>query len=525
MANEASSRNGWGAILALAALGFAVRAASIFLAPNIANADEIFQNMEQGYRALTGRGFVPWEYFYGIRSWIFPGLIAGIIKLCWTLGLGSVGAFQTIRLLMAATAIPTIVCASLWGRRSNLPGAGILCGGLAAFWPDLVFWSTHPLNEVLATAFLVPGIFLAEPAPGRPMSRSRILLCAFLLAWAAVLRVQLAPAAGLAWLWAIWPDWRRRSIPAAAGGLVPVVIAGAVDWATWGEPLRSLWLNALVNSSYGVAAIFGTSPWFAYFAKIDLMWGGATAFVALAAAVAIPRARLIAAAAAAILLAHMLIGHKEYRFIYPAIPLVMTLAGIGTERLLQAIMAGFRPGRRLRDITPIACVVWATTIASLYLAREYTDLFRRHAGLVQASFAVARDKDVCGVAIWGINWVNWSGEFSLGHQVPVYFPMSSVEFADRAPGFNTIIYRKGEPLAGADWTVESCRPLDSALPTLLSHPEPDFQVCVARRAGSCRAEPPLYPPLFVPEGLKNRADRWLERPLPESVVWGAPFGK
>ena len=510
-------------ILALAALGFAVRAVSVFLAPNIANADEIFQNMEQGYRLLTGRGFVPWEYFYGVRSWIFPGLIAGVIKLCWWLGLGSIGAFRAIRLLMAAAAVPTIICAGLWGRRSNLPGAAILCGGLVAFWPDLVFWSTHPLNEVLATALLVPGIFLAESASGKTMGRGRVFAAAFLLGWAAMLRIQVAPAAGLAWLWAIWPDWRRRVVPAVAGGVIPVAIAAAVDWATWGLPLQSLWLNAIVNASYGVAAIFGTSPWFAYFAKLDLMWGGATAFVALAAALAIPRARLVTVAVAAIFLAHMLIAHKEYRFIYPAIPLILTLVGIGTERILRAIVMGFRPGRPLPDITPIGCVVWAATVASLYLGREYTDLFRRHAGLVEASFEVARDSDVCGVALWGINWVLWSGEFSLGHAVPVYYPMSPAEFADRAPGFNTIIYRKGEPLPG-DWTVGSCRPVDTALPSLLSHPEPDFQVCVAHRSGSCEAKSPLYPPLFVPQGLRDRADRWLTRPLPDNVVWGAPFG-
>src|SRR5207249_3338107 len=103
-------------------------------------------------------------------------------------------------------------------------------------------------------------------------------------------RIQLGPAAVLAWTWMIRPpfgglNWRSRWIAAILGGAVPVSIAGAVDWATWGRPLQSLWLNAIANWAYGAADTFGTTPWIAYIAKFMIMWGGAAPIVIVLALV------------------------------------------------------------------------------------------------------------------------------------------------------------------------------------------------------------------------------------------------
>jgi len=516
----AEPRNQWLSVAMLAAAAFALRAAPSVLLPSIANADEVYQTVEQGYRILTGHGFVPWEFYYGIRSWIFPGLLAALIKLAWGMGLGTVGAFMIVRIFMAAISVPVVACAYFWGRRTGLPGAALLSGGLVALWPDLVYLSPHPLSEVAAAAMLVPGIFLAETPAGRSLGKGRIFLAAFLLAWAVMFRVQLAPAALLAWVWMVRPSRRSRLAPAVAGGLLPILVAAIVDWATWGRPLQSLWLNAIVNWAYGAASTFGTSPWFAYFAKIDVMWGGATPFVALAALIAVPRARLVAAAAFVILLAHMLVAHKEYRFIYPGIPLILTLAGIGTARMVQILGQGLRSERGARPgwMLAAATFVWAFAAGSLYLSREFVDLFRHHTGVVQASFDVARRPDVCGVGIWGVNWLYLSGEFSLGHQVPVYYPDTEAQFADRAPAFNTVLYRKDAGLPASGWQTGRCYPMEARLPRLLAHDEHEYEICVAERPGSCEALPPLRPPFFLPDELRTRPFPWLDRPLPEGVA-------
>lgn len=320
-------------LAALLVLGFALRALSPLLLPNIAFPDEFFQTVEQAYRLLTGHGFVPWEYYYGIRSWIFPGAIAGIMKLAWWIDLSTAQTLVAIRLTMAVLSLPIIVCAFFWGRRTGIQGAELLAGGLVAIWPDLVYFSSHTLTEVAATVALIPGVFLADLETNRAAGRRRVMAAGFLLALASVLRVQFAPAALLAWAWMMWPACidkaeRARIAPAILGGLLPLLLAAVVDWMSWGRPLQSLWLNVIVNWNYGAASSFGVGPWYHYFAKFVILWGGAVPFVIAAAIIGTPRNYLPAAVAAVLILVHVLIPHKEFRFILPAIPLILTLAGI-----------------------------------------------------------------------------------------------------------------------------------------------------------------------------------------------------
>ena len=42
--------------------------------------DETFQYFEQAHRLAFGSGIVPWEFIDGARSWLLPGLIAGIMR-------------------------------------------------------------------------------------------------------------------------------------------------------------------------------------------------------------------------------------------------------------------------------------------------------------------------------------------------------------------------------------------------------------------------------------------------------------
>ena len=50
--------------------------------------DEIMQYLEPAHRLVFGNGVTYWEYFYGARSWLVPGLVAGVLKLFDIVGLG-----------------------------------------------------------------------------------------------------------------------------------------------------------------------------------------------------------------------------------------------------------------------------------------------------------------------------------------------------------------------------------------------------------------------------------------------------
>ena len=51
--------------------------------------DEIFQSVEQAHRLVFGYGITPWEFRKGARSWVFPGMVAIVLKAGALFGLDS----------------------------------------------------------------------------------------------------------------------------------------------------------------------------------------------------------------------------------------------------------------------------------------------------------------------------------------------------------------------------------------------------------------------------------------------------
>ena len=70
------------------ALAFAVRAMVALTGDFVLHPDEIMQYLEPAHRLAFGNGVIYWEYFYGARSWLVPGVVAALLKLFDLAGLG-----------------------------------------------------------------------------------------------------------------------------------------------------------------------------------------------------------------------------------------------------------------------------------------------------------------------------------------------------------------------------------------------------------------------------------------------------
>ena len=77
----------WKGVTPVLALAFAVRAAIALPNDFVLHPDEIMQYLEPAHRLVFGNGIQFWEQFYGARSWLIPGAIAGILKLFDAVGL------------------------------------------------------------------------------------------------------------------------------------------------------------------------------------------------------------------------------------------------------------------------------------------------------------------------------------------------------------------------------------------------------------------------------------------------------
>ena len=68
--------------------------------PNINHPDEVFQYIEQAHRLVFKYGVIPWEFRDGVRSWLVPGFLAGLLKIFASLGVSQPSIYL---FLVAAT--------------------------------------------------------------------------------------------------------------------------------------------------------------------------------------------------------------------------------------------------------------------------------------------------------------------------------------------------------------------------------------------------------------------------------------
>src|SRR5262249_53100936 len=144
-------------------------------------------------------------------------------------------------------------------------------------------------------------------------SRRSLLLSGACWALAVGLRLHLAPAAAVGFVWVARKDlrkWRDLLI----GGASVMTFFGLLDWLTWSYPFQSFALNFWRNIVQRKASFFGESPPFEYALSLLQTWGWASVPLLGLGFLAFRRYSLLWLSALAILVSHSAIAHKEYRF-------------------------------------------------------------------------------------------------------------------------------------------------------------------------------------------------------------------
>src|ERR1051325_3783137 len=102
-------------VLVMVAVG--LRLVPIIVEPSLNWGDEIFQTLEPAHRLVYGYGLVTWEFQLGMRSWLLPGFVAGIIGAARGLTAGGGGWLCGVAVALAILASAPVVCCFLWGQR------------------------------------------------------------------------------------------------------------------------------------------------------------------------------------------------------------------------------------------------------------------------------------------------------------------------------------------------------------------------------------------------------------------------
>ena len=452
------------AITAILAVAVAIRIA-VFQPYALAHPDEAIQYLEQAHRLVFGYGIEPWEYRYGMRNWLVPLVLSGPMWLAAQIMPATTTApVLAARSLAALIALVPIGAAYALGARLSRLHA-LVAMAVVAVWVESIYFSVHVLTETLSVAAFLPAAALIRNGT----TRGRLAAGGALLALTVMLRLQYAPAVAVFALVALGTrrhDW----LAVIAGGLAVVAGQALLDIAMGGLPLGWMVENFRQNLVNHRAAGFGTAPPSAYLATLRYYW--AFALVPMLVLVAVVRRQYPALLAAALanLALHMAIGHKEYRFIWLTVEILVLLAAIGSAQVLALVLDHIGAGRRRRAAYGIALVLaWGSVSGALAMVAPIN--WRGLAAGGRVTALAGRDPRICGIALDGVAyWV--AGYSTLRRPLPIYDPLSAVRLQRGAPAYNAII---GAP--------------DAALPPAYRRracfSDPAEARCLYVRAGGC----------------------------------------
>lgn len=393
---------------------FAVRFSMARLNPNFLYADEIFQSLEQSHRLVFGYGHIPWEYVSGTRNWLFPGFLAVFI---WLGSIFSKSSFAYILLtegiLILLSLLPCWFSYSYCKRKYGT-AAGIVAALIAGCWFELIFFAPKAFSEVVAAHVFFGALAALLYADGKS-NRRYLLLAGLLLGIASVLRMHYGPVLLLCLVYFAvkkTPNIRFLII----GFVIAVATAGLLDGITWDYPFQSFFLNFYKNVVQNKAAHWGTHPWWFFFERYWSDWHVVLIGMGVLSLWGIRQHPLLGGCLLAVVVPHLFIGHKEFRFLYLASCILVVLSALGLVHLIDKLKKAMP--RAVFYVTPLCLGVYL--FCSAYLGMSF-DYWNKDSAYIQVFRYLSQRDDVRDIIVPDKPFWRFGGYYSLHHNVKVLY--------------------------------------------------------------------------------------------------------
>jgi phosphatidylinositol glycan class B len=295
--------------------------------------DEVYQALEPAHYIAFGKGWLSWEWEHGLRNWALPGALAGLLKLAAWAGIDDPQARRAV-LELPQYALHALSLAAVFRmiRRRIEPAAGeLLClAGVAliALYAPVLHYAGRTLSESFSASFLLWGLERADDKRARPRG---YVLAGVLLGLAVIVRYGSAVFALSAVLYLVATRRVRDAAWVALGGALAATLLGALDAFSWGTPFHSLIEYVEYNVLSGKAAkVYGREPATFYFAwllkALPLWWWAGAGIAARQAWKKREHGGILFVSALLYFVAIASTAHKEERFLYPALVVLLAAA-------------------------------------------------------------------------------------------------------------------------------------------------------------------------------------------------------
>ncbi|XP_062224342.1 mannosyltransferase APTG1 [Phragmites australis] len=325
------------------ALALAFRAANALLVRTYFNPDEHWQCLEVAHRVAFGYGHITWEWKRGLRSYLHPFIFAALYKILALLHL------DTPWFMVMAPRLLQSVFASI-GDLYLYKLSKLIFNGQVAQWTlfsQLINWFmffciTRTLSNSLETVLTVAGLYYwftaiesskgtlvvskQQATANQSASRKVALLIA-------ALACAIRPTSAITWLYVGLLDFiqikskcRFVFLEVIPLGTIVLAVTTFLDWWMYGSqvivPLNFLKFNLF--SSGG--DYYGTHVFHWYFTQgfPSMIW----TFLPFAMCGIIKSQEWrLSGLIAWVLGVYSILGHKEFRFVLPVLPLALMFSG------------------------------------------------------------------------------------------------------------------------------------------------------------------------------------------------------
>ncbi len=331
---QESDERPWKFLLPVLVLAFAVRAAIALCGDFVLHPDEVMQYLEPAHRLVFGSGVTYWEFFYGARAWLVPGLVAGMLKVFDFVLLGEpVWYVGGVKLMFCAVSLLIPVGMYFFAREHfGEPSARVaLLAG--AFWYELAGFAHKPMTEFVAAALLMVLLVLCVRSSVDRVGA--VWLVALIAVLAAAVRLQYAPIALL--LLGVFFFRTEKKVHLAVAAGVFLLAMGLFDAMTWDGGLFHSYITNIRFNLIVDQGRAGESPGYQFLWWLLLASVGLGALCVVIALRDLRRYGFLLAMVALVVLIHSVQAHKEYRFVFVVVPLWLVM---GADVVARFVVRG-----------------------------------------------------------------------------------------------------------------------------------------------------------------------------------------
>ncbi|KAM8972263.1 GPI alpha-1,2-mannosyltransferase 3 [Pelodytes ibericus] len=335
--NTASADSGGvlGEHTGLILLTIAFRILNCFLVQTSFVPDEYWQSLEVAHNMTFKYGYLTWEWTEGLRGFSYPLVFASIYKVLYWIGKDDVWFLIWVPRLTQAvfSALADVRLYSLLKKLENADLAKWVYVCQLCSWFTW-FCATRTLTNTMESVLGVFALYYYPLESSRTKNSTRYLI---FVALAFIIR----PTAIIVWVPLVFCHFLKEQkkfdllvhhcLPV---GFFTLGISLVVDRIFFGEWTFVQWNFLKFNVVQNMGAFYGSHPWHWYITQgFPVILGTHMPFFFHGCILTPRRYRLLLVAVAWSVLVYSMLSHKEFRFIYPVLPLCMIFCGFSISKL------------------------------------------------------------------------------------------------------------------------------------------------------------------------------------------------